>query len=256
MGYTALVGSSERSAAIELQEAELMAQRSIAGLLIVPSRTRNEKLLSLYSGIPVVAMDRPLRNGDVDVVMTMHRAGAEAAVQHLLWHGYQRIICIAYGEDAYPLRERIAAYKAAVGARDMSPQIYTGVSGLEQTRQILSCELQQRSRPLAVFCLNNISTVLVLRASQELRVTIPGDLALAGFDEIDLADILRPRITVVQHSATDLGDTAARLLFERIDEKRIAAQRAVRIILPARLMVRESCGCVERCARRTAAPDA
>jgi LacI family transcriptional regulator len=85
----------------------------------------------------------------------------------------------------------------------------------------------------------------LLHALSELRVEIPGRVAVAGFDDFDMADIFHPAITVVRQPANELGRVAADLLFARIEEKpRTAAGK--QMVLPVELIVRRSCGCNSR----------
>jgi LacI family transcriptional regulator len=85
----------------------------------------------------------------------------------------------------------------------------------------------------------------LLHALSELRVEIPGGVAVAGFDDFDMADIFHPAITVVRQPVNELGRVAAELLFARLGEKpRTAAGK--QIVLPVELVVRRSCGCNAR----------
>src|SRR5580698_4050983 len=112
-GYMTLVVASERDAELEVEQAELMAKRMISGLLLVSSiKESDERLQRLQdSDLPIVAFDRPLPGLNTDAVLVENRAGAEAAIQHLLKHGHQRIACIGYDQDVYPIRERIEGYR-------------------------------------------------------------------------------------------------------------------------------------------------
>ena len=75
-----------------------------------------------------------------------------------------------------------------------------------------------------------------------LRIDIPARIALAGFDDFDIADVLQPALTVVRQPVYQMGETAAKLLFERISSGVFPA-RGQRVVLPLELVVRRSCGC-------------
>jgi DNA-binding LacI/PurR family transcriptional regulator len=77
-----------------------------------------------------------------------------------------------------------------------------------------------------------------------LRVRIPDDLALIGFDDVDLGNVLTPTLTTVSQSPLDLGYRGAMLLFERIRNPKMDIGFA-KIVLPTKLIIRESCGCTE-----------
>ncbi len=105
--------------------------------------------------------------------------------------------------------------------------------------------MQARKPPTAFFAGNNLAMRHLLHSLAELEVEIPGEVAVAGFDDFDMADIFHPAITVVRQPVNELGRVAAELLFARLGEKhRTAAGK--RIVLPVELVVRSSCGCNAR----------
>src|ERR1700733_9453442 len=95
-GYMTLVVSSERDADLEFQQAELMASRSVSGLLIVTSTLAGDDRLHKLqgTGLAIVAFDRPLPGAHTDCVLVENRGGAQEAVEHLIQHGHRRIACI------------------------------------------------------------------------------------------------------------------------------------------------------------------
>jgi LacI family transcriptional regulator len=95
-------------------------------------------------------------------------------------------------------------------------------------------------RPDSICCVNNRVTVGVLGALGRLGITVPDDLAVIGFDDFELSDVVRPRLTMVRQPAIDLGMQAATLLIDRIEGVESGPPRAV--ILPVEVAIRDSCG--------------
>jgi len=95
--------------------------------------------------------------------------------------------------------------------------------------------------PTALFAANILTTLGALRAIEDLGLRIPEDVAVIGFDDFELAHVLRPRFTLVRQPAAELGRSAAQMLFDRLDSGDHAEPR--RLVLPTELVVRESCGC-------------
>jgi LacI family transcriptional regulator len=247
-GYMTLVAASERDCALEVQQAELMASRKVAGLLVVTSTDGGDECLQRLqkTGLVLVAFDRPLAGMQTDAVVVENRAGAEQAVRHLIQHGHQRIACVGYDEDVYTVRERVDGYSICMRAAGLEPMAALGISTLEGTREWLRTALAAEDRPTAIFSLNHRSSTFLLQALAEAGLAIPQDMALVGFDDFDLAAILTPPLTEVAQSPVELAKCAMTLLIDRIaDQRRGAEFVPAKIVLPVTLVVRGSCGCVQ-----------
>jgi LacI family transcriptional regulator len=158
--------------------------------------------------------------------------GARRAVEHLLAQGHRRIACVADHPSLYTASERVAGYFAALQAAGIAPDqdlLRLGahdVAGAEATVNEL---LALPHPPTAIFTGNNRSTIGALRA---LRAR---EIALVGFDDFELADLLGT--TVVRHEALEIGAEAARLAFARLDG---LDSRPQRIVIGTELVVRGS----------------
>jgi LacI family transcriptional regulator len=244
-GYMTLIVSSGHDAELEMEQAGLMARRKLSGLLIVTSGKGDpERIAKLRaSGLAVVAFDRPLEGVGTDAVLIENRAGAEEAVNHLIEHGHKRIACVGYDEEAYPVAERIKGYRIAMMSNGLRPDIAMNIFTLEAALNWLKSLGTKTTRPTAIFSANYRTSVVLLRALSELNIRIPTDMALIGFDDFDLATLIAPPLTTVGQSPVDLAKRAAKLLMDRIQEIRAGTESApAKIMLPATLIVRESCG--------------
>jgi LacI family transcriptional regulator len=101
--------------------------------------------------------------------------------------------------------------------------------------------LEAPERPTALFAANILTAVGALRAAEHLGLRVPKDVALIGFDDFELAPVLRPRFTLVHQPTAELGRRAAEMLFDRLEGRGRPKPR--RLVLPTELVVRESCGC-------------
>jgi LacI family transcriptional regulator len=228
-----------------MEQAELMARRKLSGLLIItsgkgdPERVRRLRA----SGLAVVAFDRPLEGVGTDAVLIENRSGAEEAVNHLIGHGHKRIACLGYDDGAYPVAERIIGYRTAMLSNELQPNIFMKITSLETTVGWLKAAGPKTARPTAIFSTNYRTSVFLLRALSELKIRIPDDIAVIGFDDFDLATLIAPPLTTVGQSPVDLAKRAAKLLMDRIQEIRAGSESVpAKIMLPATLIVRESCG--------------
>jgi LacI family transcriptional regulator len=240
-----LVVSSERDAELEFQEAELMASRKVAGLLVVTSTSRGDERMSQLqsTGLAIVAFDRPLPGSDTDCVLVENRTGAEEATQHLIEHGHRRIACVGYDEDTYPIRERVKGYTQQMSISGLKPQVALGLLTLDDVRQWLAGVLDSKTRPTATFALNHRAARFMLQALKERELRIPDDMALVGFDDFELAAVVTPPLTTVVQSPVELARRSMTLLLERINgAKDGMLSSPAKILLPVKLVVRSSCG--------------
>jgi len=244
-GYMTLIVSSGHDAELEMQQAELMARRKLSGLLMITSGSgSDERVKKLRAGgLAVVAFDRPLEGAGTDAVLIENRSGAEDATNHLIAHGHKRIVCLGYDDEAYPVRERIAGYRNAMLAHGLKPDIFMKILSLEAAISWLKALGSRSVRPSAIFSTNYRTSIFMLRALSEQKMRIPDDMAIIGFDDFELASVIAPPFTTVGQSPVALASRATRLLLDRIQEVRGGTESIpAKIMLPATLIVRESCG--------------
>jgi LacI family transcriptional regulator len=183
-----------------------------------------------------VFVDRPAGRIDADVVLSDNYGGARGGVAHLIAHGHRRIGFIGDMPRIHTAAERLRGYRAAMedaGIPVEDAWMSLGQTNPERVRRAAEEMLSGPEPVTAIFAGNNRVTVTVIRvlAEQSRRV------ALVGFDDIELADLLQPGVTVVAQDAAALGRTAAERLFRQLDGSLVAPER---IELPTRLLTRGS----------------
>jgi LacI family transcriptional regulator len=234
-GYMLITGSCEEDPERERELILSLLRRRVDALLLVPAGSeRDQSWLARELGgeTPVVFIDRPPHGIAADAVLVDNAGGARTAVEHLIAQGHRRIACVADHPSLYTASERVAGYFAALQAAGIAPDqdlLRLGahdVAGAEATVNEL---LALPHPPTAIFTGNNRSTIGALRA---LRTR---EIALVGFDDFELADLLGT--TVVRHEALEIGAEAARLVFARLDG---LDSRPQRIVIGTELVVRGS----------------
>lgn len=244
-GYMTLIVASQRDQEFERNEVEMMMGQNVAGLIIVPSLPNDSLRQLAATGIPIVALDRPIFSGvTADEVVVENLGGAQTAVKHLIWHGHRRIACMGYDENFYSISHRILGYTNSMRESGLQPEIYDKANTGELVLKIVRRWKKSSKRPTAVFSLNNVTTQHLFRALQEVGLVIPKDMALVGFDDLELASLLSSPLTAVRQPAANLGTQAARLLFERIETKSPPSDSSgIKLMLPVEFIIRNSCGC-------------
>jgi LacI family transcriptional regulator len=248
--YQTMVAATGRSVAVEDAQLESMQRHRIAGLLIVTSGSDGMRLKLLQdSGIPVVALDRPVSGLQADAVLVENREGAEQGVRHLIEHGHRKIACVGFDSGSYTVRERIEGYKLAVRDADLQPSLFTNIDSLEAMQALVLRWSTAKDRPTAVFTIKRISSVYLLQSLHLRKVRIPEDIAVVGFDDFELAEVLDAPLTVVRQSPTEMAGAAAELLFKKIMNAQAGSpveMKTAKMLFPAELIIRRSCGCSVR----------
>ena len=216
--------------------------RRVDGLVITGRTVPDALIVELQrSRLPVVVLARPAV-GSSDVVRSENRQNAEALTRHLIEHGHRQIAFIGDPSSSPDAGERWDGFRAAHRNRTLPIPLRPVVSHFreEDGRAAALDALRMVPRPTAVFCANDEIAMGVYAAAAELRIAIPGDLAVTGWDDIPAARFLAPGLTTVRQPLAEMGALAARLVLERGGGSR---KKPVSVVLPTEIMIRSSCGC-------------
>jgi LacI family transcriptional regulator len=232
-----LTGSSDEDPERERELTLAFCARRVDGLIIIPASENHAYLLpEMAAGIAAVFVDRPPGQIEADTVLSDNRRGAREGVAHLLGAGHRRIGYIGDAPQIYTAARRHEGYLAAMAAagQPVDPSWVTMTPlDPETVARALARMTGGPASVTALFCGNNRATALALRELRASRLS----LALVGFDDFELADLVAPATTVIAQDTAGLGRIAAELLFQRLAGDRDPARR---IELPTRLIVRGS----------------
>jgi LacI family transcriptional regulator len=214
----------------------------LAGIVVVPAPgTQPDILITMQEqGIPVILLDRKLQGLEADYIGSDNIQGAYEAVKHLIDNGYRRIATVAGARNVSTGVDRLTGYHMAMAEARLEVKtnwVQHGDFDEQKSYAAIQSLIEQSHPPDAVFVANDAMMIGALQAIKDFGVRVPDDLALVGFDELPLVDLLTPALTTVEQSAEDLGKEAIRLLLDRVK----SANRAVRIVqIPTKLNIRES----------------
>lgn len=241
-GYVVILAISGGYADVERAEIESLVGRQIDGLVIAPADSRHDNFSDIIpSGLQVVIFDQPIPNSRFDVVTIPNRRSARDATEHLVAHGYRRIVAIGARPHLYTCSERVAGYRDALRRISLEQRACLVEHESMLTSDWLSEVVFQKHDADAIICMNWVCTMLTLRGLRQLGRKPGTEVPLISFDDFELADMLTPSISAVRQPAERFGYEAARLLFERLHGE--TAEKCVLVVLPTDLILRESCGC-------------
>ena len=220
-GMAVLATSLDEDPVREREVARAMIQRRVDGLVLVPTGTDQSYLRSeMESGLATVFVDRPPNFLDADTVLATNRAGAQEAVEHLLAGGHRRIAFLGDLTEIATASERYTGYTDALHAagipvdeRLVRMDLHTRDTAQRAAESLL--RLPAHQGPTALFASQNLITIGAINALHlhDLQHLV----ALVGFDDVELAGMLDPGVTVVAQDPYAIGRAAAELLFARID---------------------------------------
>ncbi len=245
-GHVVILTSSGGDESLEREELETLVRRQVDGLIIAPADGRRNTAESFVSAnIPVVTFDRPFSDSEIDSITVTNREAAREATEHLLSHGYRRILAVGARPRLYTGSERVAGYISTMKRARLKGETY-----LVDNEEELTCDVIRnlvtdgRKKPEAILTLNGITTMLILRVLRQLGIRVGRDIALISFDDFLLAEILTPSLTVVRQPSAELGRRAAELLFARMEGSNQLPRQ--NIVLSTTFHTRGSCGCPEQ----------
>jgi LacI family transcriptional regulator len=238
-GAAVMAASLDRDPEAERAMVTAFASRRVDGLVLGPTaRDQTHLANELRSGWPVVCVDRLPHGVDVDVVMTNNMEATAAGVAHLLNHGHRRVGFLSRDYRISTAQERHAGYLAAMAAAGAAvrPEWVTfDVIDSEASEEEVRRMMALPEPPTAIFTAQNLLTMGAVRALRSLGLNHRA--ALVGFDDFLLADLLDPAVTVVAQDPREIGHVAAQILFRRMEDATLPAERHV---IPSRLVVRGS----------------
>jgi LacI family transcriptional regulator len=241
--FSVILCNTENDRAKEQLYLSVLAKKQVDGIVLVAADERGDSARSLLRGqVPVVAMDREHPGLTLDEVLADHRLGGRLATRHLLALGHRRIGCITGPARLSPSVQRLAGYRRALREAGMpfdDALVVQGdfhpAAGAAAARALL----QLPRPPTAVFACNDLMALGVLSAAAAAGRRVPDDLAVVGYDGIELAAFATPSLTTVAQPKGEMGREIVKVLLNRIRDRGLPPQREV---LPVELQVRQSCG--------------
>jgi len=228
-GSLVFTGSSGEDPQLERDLALTFCSRRVDGLVVIPSGDDHRYLLpEMDAGVAVVFVDRPAQQIEADAVLTDNAGGARQGVAHLIRHGHRRIGYLGDLPRIHTAAERLRGYREAMAEAGL-PLDEAWIAEVHRLTSSGGVE----PPVTALFSGNNRITLAVLRALAALKQPP----ALVGFDDLELADLLTPGLSVIAQDPIALGRAAAELLFQRLDGDTAPHRR---IEFPTRLVPRGS----------------
>ena len=242
-GMSTFLCNTDEDPGKEAMYLKLMRDERVSGIILSPTqKTSNNSIEITNSHLPVVVIDRRVRNVEMDSVLIDNVESAYKIIDHLIRHGFQRIGAL-FGSGSATGQERREGYLKALDNHGLKPSHELAffveareVEGYKATRRLLKLPVP----PDAIFTSNGLLSTGAFRALRESALKIPEQIAFAAFDETPWSTLVDPPLTVIEQPTYDIGRTAVELLVKRIQDPTRSTRE---VTLKSKLIVRQSCGC-------------
>ena len=240
-GYSLIICDSNRNETTQIKNINFLLENHVDGLIIVPTLSDFKILNELKEKkFPIIQIDEFIKDLDVDYVVTDNFKGAQDAVSYLIKKGYKKIAYLAGPQNLWSCQERLKGYKKVLEANNIPIQekyiLLTDASfksGYEITKKLLNFD----EKPEVIFTVNDTVAAGAIKAFYESGVKIPDDIAIMGFDDLEMTALLPKPLTTMHQKKYQMGKLAANILINRIKNKDLALQN---IVLEPNLIIRES----------------
>ena len=241
-GYSLVLCNTEGDEQRMNRNLETLMQKRVDGLLLLCTETHqpSQEIMQRYPSIPTVMMDWAPFDGDSDLIQDNSLLGGDMATQYLIDKGYRRIACIAGPLDKTPSRLRLEGYQLAMARAGIAVEdgfIITSDFEFSGGLKAMQALLALPALPQAVFVGNDAMAVGVYQALYQAGLRVPQDIAVVGYDDIELARYMTPPLTTVHQPKDELGELAIDVLIHRMANP---AQAQQRVQLTPELIVRGS----------------
>ncbi len=228
----------------ERQVISALRGRQVDGILLMAAAGSDHAHIRAVhdSGIPIVCVEREIRDLTLDCVIADNMEGACVCVRHLISLGHSRIAMLNASMESESTLQRLLGYRKALEEATLPFEesfVITQGFRMEDGYRAGLDLLSRDPLPTAVFTSNAAIALGMLRALKEKNLRCPEDVAMATFDDPFFAEALRPALTAVAQPSFEIGARGMELLLARIGDPTSDCER---IVLPTTLNVRESCG--------------
>ncbi len=243
-GYNAIISQTADRYDIEDEISTTLYDLRICGMIIslsMETRDYDHFQKFLRSETPIVFVDRVPGNINAQKVVIDNFTAGYKAVNHLIEHGCRRVAYIGGSLSRNIYEERFAGYREALAKNGIEEnqtfQFHGKRLSYEEGRDFARLLLERELRPDGIFCANDTSAVAAIQVAKTLDIDIPGSLAIIGFNDDPICQIVDPSLSSITHPAHEMGAICVQKLLAQLEGK---IDRYETVVLPTDLVVRSS----------------
>ncbi len=250
-GYSVILCNTDDDSQKEKSYIDVLLAKKVEGIIFISSGAESNNLeKTMDFSIPIVVVDRDIKENNYDVVLVDNSIGGFEATRYLIELGHRRIGCIGGPSPITPSAQRVAGYKRALqeaGIPVDTDLIIFGDFRYESGNKAMCALLSLPQPPTAVFASNDMMALGAIQAVNDKGMKIPDDISVIGFDNIPFSQTISPTLTTMAQPIHEMANLVVDLLIDKIklqrQRSRAEEQKPAykRIVLETKLIKRNSC---------------
>lgn len=239
-GFQLILGNTDNSQSRSDNYIKLLSERRADGIIWATARISKEELQHVQQIAPLVLACEYMQEGMYASISIDNEKAAYEATSHLIRLGHRHIVHMAGPMEISIIRDRLHGYMKAMKDHGLQAiSISEGEFSISAGRRMITQLLQKSSYPTAVFAASDTIAIGAVLQAKEQGLRLPDDLAVVGFDDIEMAQVVDPPLTTVWQPQYEIGVESMRKLILMLQGKE---DSNIHQILPHRLQIRKSCG--------------
>lgn len=241
-GYQVMIFQSNEDPVKELSFLSLLKTKQVDGIIMTAIENEWKKIEPFLAYGPIVLCNEYMNEPAVSVIKMDQFKGTYMGVKHLIERGHQKIayctggLFVEEGKD----RDRNRGYQKALEEAGITVNpnwVFVDRHTIEDGKQVLKKILKMENRPTAVFTGSDEIAAGMMAEATELGIRIPEEIAIIGFDDQPLAELLTPKLTTVRQPVDQMGQKAAEVIIEQLQDETVAI---CQYELPIEVIIRHS----------------
>ncbi len=220
-GYGTIICDFKEDTKLEHKKLEFLLNKHVDGIIMVSYSEEKEHIQALLDKkTPIILLDRMIKGLECDIVLADNLNASYQAVEELIIRKHKRIGIICGPDNTYTADERKKGYVRVHHDYDIDIDeslIRNGDYTVESGYKALVDLWEMDNPPSSILVTNYEMTIGAIMAVNDLNISIPHELSLIGFDNIQMAKVVRPPLSIVEQPMKEIGETAARLMLKRLN---------------------------------------
>lgn len=251
IGYSVILCNTDDDPNKEKIYIDVLTGKKVEGIIFISTIVESNNLeKTIESNIPIVVVDRDIKDIDSDLILVDNSIGGYKATKYLLELGHKRIACIAGPSRITPSAQRVGGYKKALEEAKIpfdADLVVDGDFRYESGNKAMRKLLALPEPPTAVFACNDMMALGAFQAINDSGLKIPDDISVVGFDNVPFSQAVYPTLTTMAQPIYEMADAIVDMLIERIriQRQRMRPDEQVpeykHIVFETKLIERDSC---------------
>lgn len=241
-GYNTFICNTNANKTKEQNYIESLLEKQVDGIVMQSCVSYMKEdfleMIHRHSYIPIILMERVIRGFDsCGAVLVDNEAGGYDGTQFFLRHGHKNIVFLAGPSGINSVAERMHGYSRAMQEAKLTPVVLKGQLTSQNGHEMGLSILEHYPETTAIFAANDVIALGCMKALRQNGISIPGQIEILGFDDIDTCQLVVPALSSMSQSSYNIGKLAAELLIDSINHPE---HKQKDVILRAKLILRDS----------------